>query len=236
MQTFVRHLCQRAVGDIFGERHRQLAVHFGSGHQRSSAGNVLYPFKQLVQLRGEWCANLVADGGVVLYNVWRGAACVNVGVVDAHLWDNVLPQVVAADAHQLNGIQCAASHVGSSSGVAGATLEMEVGSDDGIGLHPLNGVLVAWMPGVDEIHMVKQSGARHELLGACALFGRTAEIDDGSVFSGLLQIILDGKHGSQRACTQRTVSAAVSGASRHYRLWGCGCCLLAQAGQGIKFS
>lgn len=53
--------------------------------------------------------------------------------------------------------------------MAGATLEMKVGSDDGIGLHPLDGVLVAWVPGVDEIHMVKQSGARHELLGAGAL-------------------------------------------------------------------
>ena len=86
-------------------------------------------------------------------------------------------------------------------------VEREVRAHDG---HiALGGDLVqeSRMPGIGEVHVVEVTRSRDELLRTRAFFRRAAEIDDRSVFSGLLQVFLDG-HGRRGAADTQQVMAA----------------------------
>ena len=119
--------------------------------------------------------------------------------------------------------------------MAGAPLKAEVGAHDGIGLHRIHPVDGGGVPGVDKVHLVKETGPGHELLGAGALFGRAAKVDHGAVLAGGIQVILEGESSCQRASAQRAVAAAVAGGTLGHRGFFRQSGLLAQAGEGIKF-
>ena len=91
---------------------------------------------------------------MVLDHVGGGPSCVNVGVVDAHLRDDVLPQVVAAHVHQLHRVQGAAATVRVSGGMGRHAGEVVLGLDAGVGGAGKHLVGVVRVPGEGRIQTV----------------------------------------------------------------------------------
>ena len=233
VEALIHHLAQYPVGDVVGEGHGDLVAHFGSGHQSRAPGHVHHPGEQLLDLGGLGGPDLILDDGVALDHVGGGATRVGVGVVDTGGVDHVLPQVVGAHVHELHGIQCASAQVGFPAGVGGDAVKDEVGAHDGhtaFGAHLVDG---GGVPGVGEIHVVEVPGPGDELLGACALLGGAAEVDDGAVHVVGQHVVLQGHGGGEAAGAQQVVAAAVSRSAHVHGLLSGKVGLLAQTLQGI---
>ena len=234
--ALVHQHAQRAVGVVVGERHRDLVVHLGARHQRGALGHVHHAGEQLLHLADLRRAHLVLDHRVALHHVGRCAARIGVGVVDARLVDHVLAQVVAADVHQLAGVQRAAAQVRRAARVRGHAVEHEVRAHDGhiaIRAHLVDGARV---PGVGKVHVVKAACARDELLGARALLGRAAKEDHRAVHLVLDHVVLQRHGRRKRARADQVVAAAVTRAAGHHRLLGGAGRLLRQPVQRVVLS
>ena len=140
--------------------------------------------------------------------------------MDPGFRNHVFPQIIAAYAHQLCGVQGASAQIGGRAGVGSKAFKVEIGSHNRVivgVVHLIDGVRV---PGINKIHLIEQPGSGHELFGTGPLLCRTAKIDDCAAFFEGFQIFLDGNGGCQSSGTQGTVSTSVARCSLDDRLSG----------------
>ena len=95
---------------------------------------------------------------------------------------------------------------------------------------------VGGMPGHGGIQLIKDALPSHKGLAGTTLLAGGAEVDHGTAAAGVLQVLLDTHRRGNGAHTEHIVSAAVTGGAGSHGLPDRTACLLAQAGQGIKFA
>ena len=228
-----------AEGDVVvavGIAVAQVRGHGGAGHQRGAAGTVGHAGEQFLRLIGAGCAHHVFDAGVVLHDIRRASAAIQVCVVNARSGQHVLAQIVDAHVHQLAGIQCAAAQMRRAAGMRGRAEELIFQFDAGNGIRPADAVVIARMPGEHGVDAVKVAVAGQEGLRAAGFLGGTAVIDHGARLAGGLQILLDRQCGSDGCGAQCGMSAAVAVAALFHGLLLRQAGLLAQHRQCVIFA
>ena len=93
------------VEDRVGAGLDDAVFRFGAGHQRRASGNVGHARVKLLHLIVLRRADQKQPGGVPLHDIWREAARVDDGIVDACVVYHVLAQEIHAHVHQLQPVQ-----------------------------------------------------------------------------------------------------------------------------------
>ena len=237
LEIVVHQLLERIVPHQVAHGAHHLAGHRGLRHERRALGDRPDAPHQRGQVGQVGGADQVAHPGARLDHVRGDAPCIQVGGVHAGAAGHVFPHVVHADAHQLGGVQCAASQMRGSGGVAGASGEGEVdpriGEADGL----VHAGQARRMPRDRDVHVGEGAVAHHEALGGAALLCRAAVIAHpaGDAVGG--QPLLHRRRREQGGRAEQVVAAAMAHAAIAIDQPGFGQAgLLAQSRERVVFT
>ena len=92
------------------------------------------------------------------------------------------------------------------------------------------------MPGKGDVNAVENAGFGHKRFSGAAFFCGASKEDHRSRLPGSFQIFLNGDRGSQASGSEQVMTAAVAVSAFDDRLFLRDPRLLAQSGEGVKFS
>ena len=152
---------------------------------------------------------------MTLHDVGGVTAGVGDGIMDPGCIDDMLPQKIRTDVHQLHGVERTAPQMG---------LDRRVGRDAVKAVEHLavgkrgqiaHAGRVGRVPAERCVQCVEHAIASQKCLGGAVFLRRAAEIDHRARCTGRFQIGLDGKRRSERTDAEQVMPTAVSGTARH---------------------
>ena len=194
------------------------------------------PLVELLYLRQLDCSQQIQCLGVGLHYTGGIAPCISDGIVDAGVCGDVFSQELHSHIHQLQGVQGAPSQLGRHGCVGRHSLEAVADLVVGHGALRRDAIYFPGMPAESDVHSIKHAIPRHESFPGPVFFRRASEEFDGAGEAGVLQVVLQGDGGGQRADPQQIVPAPVSGAVLFHRPLFVRSGRLAETGQRVKFS
>ena len=145
-----------------------------------------------------------------LDNVRGDSSYITVRVVDSRVGDNVLPQVVDSDAHELRSVQGGTSKFRGCRRVGSHTLKVEEHTDIRQCRLGPDRVLIARMPCKSSIHTVKYTFSCHDCLSVSLFLTRASKKDHSSRFRVFLDISFYSKRRRHGTRTEEVMSASMS--------------------------
>ena len=109
----------------------------------------------------------------------------------------MLPQVLNARIHQLQGVQGAAASLRLHGCMSGGAVKTVADLIVGHGVFGGHTVHFAGMPGKCHVYVVKHMSPGHKAFAGAALFRRTAKVDDRAGQFIFRQVTLDGQSSPQ---------------------------------------
>ena len=198
------------VRDIVGKSGVKLVCHLGSRHLCGAFRHINDALVDLLHLPRLWCADKIVDSAVSLDNVRGDSSYITVRVVDSRVGDNVLPQVVDPDAHELRSVQCGTSKFRGCCRVGSHTLKVEEHADIRQCRLGPDRILIARMPCKSSIHTVKYTFSCHDCLSVSLFLTRATKKDHSSRFRVLLDISFYSKRCRHSTRTEEVMSASMS--------------------------